>query len=50
MKSQAFYAYEYSGQSHDCGSKLGWLQANIALALKHPELGTAMRDYLKDHA
>ena len=47
MKSQAFYAYEYEGDSHDCGSKLGWLTANAALALKNPELGAAYKEFLK---
>ncbi len=47
MKAQSFYAYEYEGQSHDCGSKLGWLTANTALALKNPELGAAYKEFLK---
>ena len=38
MKTQAFYAYQYSGRSYDCGSKLGFLTANAAFALDHPEL------------
>lgn len=47
MKQQSFYAFEYSGESHDCGSKLGWLSANIAMGLKHPELGDALRAIIK---
>lgn len=40
MKSQRFYAYQYSGRSFDCGSKLGFLLANTAFALQHEELGS----------
>lgn len=50
MKSQAFYAYIYEGQSHDCGDKLGWLKANIALGLKRPEFSNALKAYLKNIA
>ncbi len=46
MEQQSFFAYEYEGRSHDCGSKLGWLKANSALALKRPDLGKAYRDFL----
>ena len=43
MTIQDFYAYEYEGQTYDCGDKLGLLRANIAMALKHPELGPQAR-------
>lgn len=38
MKTQRFYAYKYSGRSYDCGSKHGFLTANVAFALDHPEI------------
>lgn len=47
MKEQSFYAYEYEGVSHDCGSKLGWLQANVALGLQNADFGEAFGVYLK---
>lgn len=47
MKQQQFFACEYEGVSHDCGSKLGWLQANIALGASHPELGDDVKAYIK---
>jgi UTP--glucose-1-phosphate uridylyltransferase len=37
-KSQKFYGVEFEGERHDCGSKPGFLRANIAYALKRPEL------------
>ena len=33
---------------YDCGSKLGYLKANVEYALKHPELSEEFRDYLGD--
>ena len=37
-RSQKFYGVEFEGERHDCGSKPGFLRANIAYALKRPEL------------
>ena len=47
MKSQRFTAYAYEGETHDCGDKIGLLKANVALALKRPDLGEAARAALK---
>ena len=43
MKQQSFTAYEYEGITHDCGDKIGLLKANVALALKRPDLGAKAR-------
>lgn len=43
MQTQGFTAYEYEGATHDCGDKIGLLRANVALALKRPDLGEAAR-------
>ena len=43
MRSQDFTAVEYEGVTHDCGDKIGLLRANVALALKRPDLGEAAR-------
>lgn len=43
METQSFHALEYDGVTYDCGDKIGLLRANVALALKHPELGAAAR-------
>ena len=40
-------AYEFTGKRHDCGDKLGYLQANVEYALEHEELGAGFRDFLK---
>ncbi|WP_353236191.1 UTP--glucose-1-phosphate uridylyltransferase GalU [Diaphorobacter ruginosibacter] len=47
MKSETVYAYQYSGKRYDCGSKEGFLQATVELALRHPDVGPSFRDYLK---
>ena len=43
MGEQPFTAVEYEGVTHDCGDKIGLLRANVALALKRPDLGAAAR-------
>ncbi|WP_374516271.1 UTP--glucose-1-phosphate uridylyltransferase GalU [Brevundimonas sp.] len=43
MRTQSFTAVEYEGVTHDCGDKIGLLRANVALALKRPDLGEAAR-------
>jgi UTP--glucose-1-phosphate uridylyltransferase len=42
------FAYEFEGRRFDCGSKLGYLQANLQYALKHSEVGDAFRKYLRN--
>ena len=48
MKAQSFFAYEYEGESHDCGDKLSWLKANIILGLKDETFGEPLKAFLKD--
>ncbi len=43
MGLQDFHAYEYDGVTYDCGDKIGLLRANVAFALRNPELGEAAR-------
>lgn len=43
MAEQRFTAYAYEGATYDCGDKIGLLRANVALALKRPDLGRAAR-------
>ncbi len=47
MKLEDVYAYRFHGKRFDCGSKLGFMQANVELALKHPELQADFAEYLK---
>jgi UTP--glucose-1-phosphate uridylyltransferase len=48
MQAEPVLAYRFSGQRYDCGSKLGYLKATLAMGLKHPEVGDAFSTYLKD--
>jgi UTP--glucose-1-phosphate uridylyltransferase len=43
LKSQAFYGVKFKGERHDCGSKQGFLRANIAFGLARPDLADALR-------
>ncbi len=47
MRREKVFAYRYAGRRYDCGSKEGFLEANVELALAHPKLGPAFREYLK---
>ena len=47
LRREKVFAYRYEGRRYDCGSKEGFLQANVELALEHPQLGPGFRDYLK---
>jgi UTP--glucose-1-phosphate uridylyltransferase len=42
-RRQPFYGYQFEGRSFDCGSKIGFLAANVAYALARPDLGPALR-------
>ncbi len=46
MKSQDFHACEYEGVSYDCGSKLGFLMANVAFGLDHPDTSAEFKNEL----
>jgi len=47
LASEAVHAYQYQGKRYDCGSKEGFLEATVELALAHPEVGQHFRDYLR---
>jgi UTP--glucose-1-phosphate uridylyltransferase len=46
MRDQEFRGLRFDGQTFDCGSKLGFLLANIAFGLEHKELGKTFRTSL----
>jgi UTP--glucose-1-phosphate uridylyltransferase len=47
LKHEKVHAYRYEGRRYDCGSKEGFLQANVELALASAELGADFRAYLR---
>lgn len=48
LREQRVLAYRLQGRRYDCGSKLGYLQATVDYALKHPELHHEFREYLRE--
>jgi UTP--glucose-1-phosphate uridylyltransferase len=47
MNLEQVDAYYMKGKSHDCGSKLGYMKANVEYALRNKELGPEYKAYLK---
>ncbi len=47
LRREKVFAYRYEGRRYDCGSKEGFLQANVELALAHADLGPGFREYLR---
>ncbi len=48
--SQPFHGLRFEGRRFDCGDKVGFLEAQIAFALKRPELAGAVRAFLKTYS
>lgn len=47
MKEEQVLAYRYQGKRYDCGSKIGYLEATLAMARKHPEVGEQFEQLLQ---
>lgn len=50
LKKRPFYACRVEAKYYDVGSKLGWLEANVDMALKRPDLQDEFKKYLKKAA
>ena len=48
-KSQKFYGVEFEGERHDCGSKAGFLRANIAFGMARADLREGLRAEMKKY-
>jgi UTP--glucose-1-phosphate uridylyltransferase len=48
MEKETVEAFHMTGKSHDCGSKLGYMKANVEYGLRHPELADDFRSYLTE--
>ncbi len=46
---QPFHGLRYEGKRFDCGDKTGFLEAQIAFALKRPEMAATVREFLKKY-
>lgn len=47
LRERKIYGYEFMGERYDIGDKLGFVMANVAYALKRPELRSEMKSYLR---
>lgn len=47
-KTEEIFAYSFEGRRYDCGSKIGYLEANVEIALQHDEMADDFRNYLKN--
>lgn len=45
-KQERLVAYQFKGKRYDCGSKLGYLEATVEYALRHPGVGKRFKAYL----
>ena len=50
MEKEQVNAYFMKGRSHDCGSKLGYMKANVEYAVRHRELSKEFTSWLKQFA
>jgi UTP--glucose-1-phosphate uridylyltransferase len=48
-QNNVIYGCKFEGTRYDCGNKLGFLQAQIELGLKHKDIGPDLKKYLKKH-
>jgi len=48
-KTQKFYGVEFEGERHDCGSKSGFLRANIAFGMARPDLREGLREDMRKY-
>jgi UTP--glucose-1-phosphate uridylyltransferase len=48
LRREKVFAYQYEGKRYDCGSKEGFLEATVELALAHPDFGPGFRKFLKN--
>ena len=47
MKVETVEAFHMTGSSHDCGSKFGYMKANVDYGLRHPEIKDRLVEYIK---
>ena len=46
LNKEQVYSFAFEGKRYDCGTKIGYLQATVEFALKHPELKDEFSNYL----
>jgi UTP--glucose-1-phosphate uridylyltransferase len=48
LKQEEVFAYTFKGKRYDCGSKLGYLMANIDYGIKNNEFGEELKAYIRE--
>ncbi len=48
LKTNSIYSYKFSGTRYDCGTKIGFIKANIAFALNNPNYSDELKIYIKN--
>ncbi|NMP16547.1 UTP--glucose-1-phosphate uridylyltransferase GalU [Thalassotalea sp. Y01] len=48
MKVEPVEAFHMTGKSHDCGSKIGYMKANVVYGLRHPQVNGEFEQFLRD--
>ena len=46
-EAEMCYALDFTGKHYDTGNPIGFLKASIAYALKHPDISTELREYIR---
>ena len=47
ISEEVVNAFQITGKSHDCGSKMGYMQANVVYGLRHPQIADEFKDFIK---
>jgi len=47
MQKETVEAFHMTGKSHDCGSKIGYMKANVEYGLRHPEIADELKAYIR---
>lgn len=50
VKTHTMYGMKFNGKRYDIGNKMGFLKTNIEFGLKDPEIGVALKEWLKEFA
>ncbi len=48
LEENLVYGYEFKGKRHDCGTKLGFIEANISYALNDPDYADELKEFIKN--
>jgi UTP--glucose-1-phosphate uridylyltransferase len=46
-RTEGLMGWEFEGTRHDAGDKLGWIEANITLALERPDMAAPLREFMR---